>query len=160
MKKFSVLSICIALAFCVSFATFAIASDEEDVLQVATNFAKALNTSDFDLMASIWWHSPKASSFEPGTVPFLIQGWDGIKEWWSGNLTGPVEDSGTLSFYNPQVTMLGKDFAFATIYHVSESIDPTTNVSTTDIVRQSLFIQRINGKWLIVHAHNSSYPTG
>ena len=54
------------LAFCLSATSSAIAaSAEEEVLQVIINQDKAMNTSDIELLSSLWWHSPKTSFFGP-----------------------------------------------------------------------------------------------
>jgi len=160
MKKYTVMMIIIALVLCFSAAPSATAaSDEEEVLQIVTTFTKAL--PDFNLMSKLWWHSPKASSFEPGSVPFLIQGWENVETWWRMNSTEATEGEGTLfpSLFNPQVTMLDENVALTTAYHVSNVTNPVTNETTTNIIRQTLVIQKIKGKWLVVHAHASSFPT-
>ncbi len=159
MKKLTILSVCMALLFCLSFTTPAVASDEDDVMKVATTWYTAITTNNLELLSSLWWHSPKASTFEPGDVPFLIKGWDNIQRLWNERFSGSTGGTSSSTFLQPEVTMLGKDFAFATIYHVSVSTDQKTNESATSIVRESLFIQRIDGKWLIVHHHASYIPT-
>jgi len=67
------------LVFCLSVALSAkAASDEEEVLQVMTDWFKAFNTNDYDLMSSLHWHSPEISYFGPAIVMHSLPG-DGSK---------------------------------------------------------------------------------
>ena len=151
--------IIVTLVFCLSVAPSAnAASAEEDVLQVATNFTKAFSTSDFKLMSSLHWQSPNMSKFFPGKEgAFLLQGWETIGRDWKTTLEYPP---GTymLSPRNQQATMLGKDVAIATQYLIYIYSDPTTKEQTVSQFRQTLVVQRIGGKWLIVHEHTSVLP--
>ena len=140
-----------ALAFCLAVSQPAIAaSAEEEVLQVATNFIKAQNTNDSELMSSLWWHSPKTSYFNPGGI-FLTQGW----------LTGAAGEEGTVVFslHHPQVTMMGDNAAVITGYLSVMNNDPETNQTTSTVqMKQTLVVQKIDRKWLIVHEHTSFLP--
>ncbi len=153
------LLITVTLVFCLCVAPSAnAASDEEEVLQVATNFAKAFSTSNFDLMSSLHWKSPNMSKFFPGKEgAFLLQGWETIGRDWKTNLEYPP---GTymLSPRNQQATMLGKDVAVATQYLIYIYSDPTTKGQTVSQFRQTLVVQKIGGKWLIAHEHTSVLP--
>ena len=154
------LLIIVTLVFCLSLAPSAnAASAEEEVLQVATNFTKAFSTSDFELMSSLHWQSPNLSKFAPGTAgAFLAQGWEAIGRDWK---TGLEDPPGThmLSPRNQQATMLGKDVAVATQYLIYVYSDPNTKEESVSQIRLTLVVQKIGGKWLIVHEHASYFPT-
>jgi len=156
MKKLVVLSICVALVFCVSLSTSAIASDQEDVLQVEANFLKALSTKDYDLMSSLYWHSPNTSCFAPGNPPLLIQGWDeSLQQYWKSIETATI--TSTL-FLHPSVTMLKDDVAVINGYEYLVDTDSTTNEESTSRIRVTRVVQKIGGKWLIVSDHGSMLP--
>ena len=153
------LFICISLVLSLSFAQPAnAASAEEEVLQVVTNFAKAVSNKDFDLMSSLYWHSPKVSEFDPvAGYPFLTQGWEALETFWK-DMTLTPNSSNVIYLYHPQVTMLGDNVAVTTVYQNIVSTDQTTNTQSTSQLRQTLVVQKINGKWLIVHGHASAFP--
>jgi uncharacterized protein (TIGR02246 family) len=150
---------CIALVLCLYIMPSAnAASVEDEVLQVAINFAKAVTNSDFELMSSLYWHSPKISQFEPVTgYPFLEQGWEALGSWWKDMTTTP-KGTNVVYLYHPQVCMLGENVAVTTVYQTIVSTDQTTKAQSISQIRQTLVVQKIGGKWLIVHGHASELP--
>ncbi len=158
MKKPTVLSVCFALMFCVSFASSAMASDENDVLQVESNFVKAINTMDYQLMSSLYWHSPDTSTFNPANDPFLSQGWEeSLAPGWKANLSS--EGNTTVSAHNVQAIFIKDDVAVITGYENVIAVDTKTNEQTVANQRVTRIVQKIGGKWLIVHDHVSVLPT-
>jgi ketosteroid isomerase-like protein len=151
---------CMALMFCLFVAPSAnAASDEEDALQVATNFTKAFNNSDYALMASLHWQSPNLSKYAPNKDGiFLTQGWSAIEGEWNTLFKDPA---GTYMFsnHNQQAVMLGKDVAVTTQYMIATYTDPKTKDQSVSQFRQTLVLQKIGGKWLIIHEHASFLPT-
>ena len=151
---------CIALVLCLYVTPSAsAASAEEEVLQVVANYAKANSTSDFELMSSLHWHSPTLSKFAPRIDgAFLTQGWDTIGDdlqamlqMFSGNFV--------LSPHHPQATVLSDDAAVATAYYTATSTNPDTGEQdVAGQMRQTLVLQKIDGKWLIIHEHTSNLP--
>lgn len=154
--RITVLMIVLALAICLAVSQTAIASDEDDVLQVAQNFAKAFNTSDFELMSSTHWHSPQLSAFSGS---FLTQGWNVIGK--SFKSTFDLCPSGTfvMSIHNPQVTMLSDSVAITTFYQNLTVNPPATPEQITEQNRKTLVLKKIDDRWLIVHEHYSNFPT-
>ena len=153
------LLISIALVFSLSFAQpVNAASAEEEALQVATSFIKAFNDCDLGLLSSIWWHSPKASEIAPTTgYPFVNQGWEGIEKWWKSTFEYPI---GTiiLTLHNPQAVMLDNNIAVVTGYENVIVNPPAVKEQSITQVRTTLVVQKIDGKWLIVHHHSSNFP--
>jgi len=162
MRSRSILGllICIALVFSISFAQIAnAASADEEVLQVVTTWTKAMNTSDFELWSSLWWNSPKTTSFgPPNSMAFLTQGYDAIT---NGMKDMSQQPKGTFnrSHHNPQVTMLTDSIAVITLYEILTLNPPIVKEQTIGQQRQTLVVQKIGGKWLIVHGHGSGLPT-
>jgi uncharacterized protein (TIGR02246 family) len=150
----------VILALCLYVTPSANAmSAEEEVLQVVTNWTKAMNTADFELWSSLFWNSPKTSSFAPPkSAAFLIQGYEAILK----NIKFQFEcPEGTMksSHHNPQVTMLKDDVAVVTLYRILTLNPPVVKEQITLQERQTLVVQKIEGKWLIVHDHGSVLPT-
>lgn len=149
-----------ALALCLAVSQPLMASDEEEVLQVATDWTKAFSNGAFELMSSLYLHSPKTSEFSPVTgYPFLYQGWDLLEAEWKSSLTTIPKGALSFSIHNPQVTLVGKDVAVTAAYLTPVFTDPETKEQTVDQIRLTLVLQKVNGKWLIVHEHSSGFPT-
>ena len=159
MRKHNILLIIITLVFCLSVAPSATAaSDEEEIIQVETNFIKAYTTGDFELMSSLYWHSSKTSTFFPGTQPLLGQGWDELLEnRWKSIFASPAVNT-TITFHHPQVTMIKDDVAVITGYECVANTDPTTQEEVVSHNRVTRVVKKIRGKWLIVHDHVSQVP--
>ncbi len=158
MRKLAALSVCIFLVCCVSFSSSAMASDEEDVLKVMTNWFKAQSTNDFELMSSLWWHSPKTSQFSPWkSGALLTEGWDVIAEGMKAFYEQP-KGTWSASMRYPQVMMLGDNAAIITSYNVATGNPPAVKEQTTYLVRGTFVVQKIGGKWLIVYEHSSMVP--
>jgi hypothetical protein len=130
MKKHTIygLLIIVTLVFCLSVAPSATAaSAEEEVLQVMTDWFKAFNTNDYELMSSIHWHSPETSFFGPSNSnAFLTRGWDRIAEVFKSGFENPVGTS-SISSHNPQVTMLEDNVAVVTVYAILTQNPPATD---------------------------------
>lgn len=150
--------IIVALSLCFSVAPSATAaSDKEEVLQLVNNFIKAINTSDYELISSLHWHSPEISKYYPGKEgAFIIQGWDGFAVVWKNMLADPA---GTyqLSSHNQQITMLNKEVAVVTHYMIYRYTNPTSKEQEVSQFRGTLVVQKIKGKWLLVHEHTSGF---
>jgi hypothetical protein len=158
-KIFVGLLSCIALAFCLYAAPSArAATPEDDALQVVTNFAKSMNTNDSALMSSLWWNSSKTSTFgPPKALAFLNQGYESIVMWFKDLNKNPV-GSYVRSFQNPQVTMLNDNIAVITAYSIFIQNPPVVKEQFVSQERSTFVVQKIGGKWVIVHAHASAFP--
>jgi hypothetical protein len=159
MKNHTTLPFSLLLVLCLSVAPSAVAASAEDeVLQVMTNWFKAFNTNDYELMSSLWWHSPKTSSFSPWkSGAFLAEGWDRMAEDWKSTFKLPI---GTFvnSLRHPQVMMLGDNAAIISGYNVATWNPPVVKEQASFLVRGTFVVQKIGGKWLIVHEHSSMVP--
>jgi ketosteroid isomerase-like protein len=141
----------LALFLCITTPNANAASAEDEVLQVITNFSKAITNKDSKLLSSLYLQSPKTTYFGPGQDgAFLTQGW--LTE-------GP--DAVELDFFlhHPQATVLSDNVAVATGYITAINIDPSTKQQSSALIRQTLVVQKVGGKWLIVHEHASFLPT-
>lgn len=153
MRKLAVLSVCFALVFCVSFTSSATASDEDDVLKVMNSWFEAFNACDGDKISALYLNSDKTTSFGPDTgAAFLSQG---EQKWTFDVPPGTYMNTN----HHPQVTLLGKDVAIFTNYNTSVYTDPATKAQSISQVRGTFVLQKIGGKWLIVHEHSSLLPT-
>lgn len=173
MKKLFVCGFlaCITLVFFLSSVPSATAASEEDeVLQVITNFVKGINDQNAELISSQFYHSPKTTNFSIWGR-FLSHGW--VE-------SPPPGVSFVLS--HPEATMLGKEAAVITGYFTVSSMPAMPDAGgapeasappemsgapegsggnpmmSAEYVRVTLVVQKIGGKWLIVHEHDSYQP--
>jgi uncharacterized protein (TIGR02246 family) len=159
MKRHITQLFSLLLVLCLSVAPSAMAASAEDeVLQVMTNWVKAFNTNDYELMSSLWWHSPKTSHFGPfKSGALLTEGWDVKAEGWKSIFKQPIGTYAN-SLHHPQVMMLGDNVAIITGYNVAITNPPAVKEQTTALVRMTFVAQKIGGKWLLVHEHSSVGP--
>lgn len=154
------LLVSVTLMFCICITpSVTAASDEEEVLQVASNFVNAFNNCDLGLMSSLYWHSSKTSEFHPTTgYPFLFQGWEVIEKNWKSTFEFPI---GTIivAFHNLQVVMLDTNVAIVTGYTNAIVNPPAVKEQSISQIRTTFVVQKIDRKWLIVHHHSSNFPT-
>jgi uncharacterized protein (TIGR02246 family) len=150
---------CILFVLSLNFTPSANAtSQEEEVLQVMTNWFKAFNTNNADLMTSLYWNSSKTTAFGPGVDSALLsQGWELNAEGWKSITKDPI---GTYvnSPSHIQATMLSDNVAIITGYNTQTYTDPATKTQTVSQVRGTFVVQKIGGKWVIVHEHSSMLP--
>jgi hypothetical protein len=148
MRKRNVcgLLLCVTLVFCfVLPPTAHAASAEEEVLQIVTNFVKALNENDAELLSSLLYQPPIKTSFgRRGRLP---------KHERFPNPPPRV----SFSLSHPQVTMIGDDVAVIIGYFTVSTANPETNEISIEYLRDSLVVQKIHRKWLIIHHEHSSY---
>lgn len=161
MKKFAILSTVFSLmCFFAISATSLAGSDEDEIINVMKNFSKAFNTSDSELMLSLHWKSPKLSKFTPYQTTigaFLAQGWETIENDWKGTLDQP-EGTFVTTLNKPQVTFHEGDFAVVCGLLTMTINPPAVTETTTNTLRQTLVVYKVDGKWLIVHEHTSILP--
>ena len=158
MKRYKITMILVALFFCFCTASWATAaSDEEEIIQVQTDFMKAYIAKDFKAMASLYLHSSKTSTFNPGNQPLLSEGWEeSLKKGWEDTMASETDEV-TAYFHHPKVTMIKDDVAVITGYESVTYTNPTTKESTVNHNRVTRVVQKINGKWLIVHDHVDTF---
>lgn len=144
-------ALCLAIVQPVSAA-----SDEEEVLQVVADWAKAYNANDLKLMSSLY--SPAISIFTPpNSGAFLREGWGAVEADLKSQFSFP-EGTSSVSCHNIQPKMLGDNHAVITDYMVFTFNPPMVEEQASHQARRSLVVQKIGGKWLIVHEHASMLP--
>jgi hypothetical protein len=137
----------VTLVFCCYLSTsVCAASAEDEVLQVATNFVKAINDNNAEALSSLWNQAPTTTTFGPWGR-FLKHEW----------LTSPPPGVSFALTY-PEAAMLGDNAAVITGYFTVTTSNEKTNEIKTEYFRETLVVQKIKGKWLIVHEHCSTQP--
>ena len=140
-------------------ATATAETHDEDAIKAeveaaANQLLQSLNTSDGDLFDSLWLQSEKTTYF-PGSQPFRVDGWPDVRGAWGAFNLPP----GGFSVVSRQgrVDLVGDDVALWTLHFVVNVRPPGGETETVN-GRFTTVYQKVDGKWLIVHAHNSHLP--
>ena len=125
-----------------------------EVVAAANQFLQAVNTSDGDLLDSLWLQSDKTTQFS-ATQPFRVDGWPDVRGGFAGLLSLPP-GSVSLVARQGRVDLFGDDVALFTAHFVLNIRPPGPTVTTNG--RFTGVLQKIDGKWLRVHTHVSALP--
>ena len=125
-----------------------------EVEAAAGQFVQTLNTSDGELLDSLWLQSDKTTWFS-ATQPLRIDGWPHVREGFAGLLSLPP-GSVSLVARQGRVDLFGDDVALFTAHFVLNIRPPGPPVTTNG--RFTGVLQKIDGKWLRVHTHVSALP--
>lgn len=139
----------------VSYAEENSSMPKAEVLALEENWIKAFNTLDYDLMASLYRHSPETTSFSPNSAT-LYRGWETIAQGLGEYFSAP---QGTYSWTleDEQVTLISGDTAIILGSHVV--VDrPEGGEEMTGRHVFTRVVRKIDGQWLIVHEHESHIP--
>ena len=159
MRKYKIIVIIFVFMFCFSAATTTMAAtDEEEILQLVSDYFKAWNTNDNKIMAAIHWNSPDMTFYGPTVdTAFLTKGWDITAEGLKNAFDSPV-GTYSLSCHDPKIWLVDKNVAIVTMYVIWNITDQNTKEEQLLQVRGTQVVKRINGKWKIVHVHWSALP--
>ncbi len=134
---------------------------EEELMPLFRKYEQAMETGDLETFEELFWHDERLTVFwpEPETA-FRIDGWTQMRSYLKG-FTSFVSQlpPGAFNFEirQPSVTVMG-DVVIVTAYWVGSMIIPE-GVSQVMQGRATQVWKKIEGKWVIVHAHASLFPT-
>ena len=131
------------------------AAIKAEVEATVRQLGQALNTSDGVLFDSLWLQSDKTTYFS-GRQPFRVDGWPDVRQPWAGLLSLPPGNVFVV-VRQQRIDLLGDDVALRT-GHFIITIQPPGGERTTINGRFSRVMQKVDGKWLIVHGHTSALP--
>ncbi len=126
-----------------------------EVAAATAQYVQAFNTSDIDLLDTVSLQSDKATHISP-TEPFRIDGWTDVRRALAGELSLPP-GSFSLVPRQSRIDLIGDDVALWT-GHFILNIRPPEGSPQTVNGRLTSVLQKVDGKWLIVHIHSSALP--
>ena len=126
-----------------------------EVAAAVRQFGQALSTADAELLASLFLQSEKTNSFS-SSEPLRINGWPEVEGSFKGLLSLPP---GSVSLVPRQgrVDLVGDDAALWTGHFILNIRPPGESPQTVN-GRFTSVLQKVDGKWLIVHMHTSAVP--
>ena len=133
-------------------------SDDEDALRAeveaaARQLGEALNTSDGELLDTLWLQSDKTTYFPP-SQPFRVDGWPEVRQPFAG-LLGLSPGAVNVVVRRERIDLVGDDVAIRTDHFILR-IQPPGGTTRTINGRFSRVLQKVDGKWLNVHGHTSA----
>jgi hypothetical protein len=136
-------------------------TEVEELLPLFAKFERAMETADLEAFAELFWHDERLTVFwpEPDTA-FRIDGWSQMENMLKGFSTfvsklppGAIN----MEIRQPSINIMG-DVAITTAYWVWTMFTPEGG-SQVMLGRSSIVWKKIEGKWVIIHAHASVFPT-
>lgn len=160
MRKPIGLVIVLGLALTLLSSPMATASAQEELLPLLLKYEQAFETGDLETFEELFWHDERLTVFWPCPErAFRIDGWS----QWQRSLkrfTSLVSQlpPGAVNMETRQPSInLMEDVAIVTSYWVLTM--PAPEGSQVMQGRSTLVWEKIEGKWVIIHAHASFFPT-
>ena len=136
-------------------------TEEEELLALGSKFEQAFETGDLKTFEELFWHDERLTVFWPDAdTAFRIDGWSqlqgGLKQlsYYISQLP-----PGTVNFEirQPLINVM-EDVAIITSYWIITMPTPEGGMEVMQ-GRSTLVCKKIEGKWVIIHAHASTFPT-
>ena len=128
---------------------------EAEIAATGRAFERALNTSDSDLLASLFLKSENTNIFSL-SEPLQINGWPTVESSFNG-LLGLPSGSTSLVTRQARVDLLSDDTALWTGHFILDVRPPEESRQTVE-GRFTVVLRKVNGEWLRVHMHTSALP--
>ena len=144
-----------------SLTVTASAEVEEELLAIGTKFEQAFETGDLKIFEELFWHDERLTVFFPDPdTAFRIDGWSQFQSCLKG-LTYYVSQlpPGTVNFEirQPSINVM-EDVAILTSYWILTMPTPEGGMAVSQ-GRATFVCKKIEGKWVIIHTHASTFPT-
>lgn len=119
-------------------------------------FLEAFNTSNIDLLDSVFIQTEKASWIS-AFGPFRVDGWDDVRSDVFARLLSLPPGAVNLAVRQARIDMLGDDAAVSSTHWVL-TIRPPGAAPITYNGRSTSVRELVDGEWLYVHGHTSLLP--
>jgi len=144
-----------------SSLTVTASTEEEELLAIGTKYEQAFETGDLKTFEELFWHDERLTVFWPDAdTAFRIDGWSQLQGCLKG-LTYYVSQlpPGTvnLELRQPSINVM-EDVAILTCYWIITMPTPEGGMEVMQ-GRATVVCKKIEGKWVIIHEHNSTFPT-
>lgn len=161
MRKFMVCTIVLVLIFTLfSSLTVSASTEEEELLAIGMKFKQAYETGDLEILEELFWHDERLTVYFPDPETALrIDGWSQFQS--SLKRMGYYFSQlppGTVNFElrQPSVNMM-ENFAILTAYWILSLPTPEGGMMVSQ-GRSTMVCQKMEEKWVIIHAHVSAFP--
>lgn len=162
MRKLMGLVIVLGLTLALLFSPMAAASAEvEELLPLFAKFQQAMETGDLETFEELYWHDERLTVFWPCPErAFRIDGWSqwqrSLKRFTS--LVSQLPPGAVnMEIRQPSINLM-EDVAIVTSYWVLTMLIPEGGSQIMQ-GRSTMVWKKIEEKWVIIHAHESLFPT-
>ena len=134
---------------------------EEELLALGIKFEQAFETGDLKTLEELFWHDERLTIFWPDPDTALrMDGWSQFQGYLKG-MTYYLSQlpPGTVNFEirQPSINVM-EDVAIVTSYWILTMPTPEGGMAVSQ-GRSTLVCKKMDGKWVIIHAHASVFPT-
>ena len=162
MRKFTICAIGLVLIFTLfSSLTVSASTEEEELLAIGAKFEQAFETGDLEIFEALYWHDDRLTVFWPDTnAAFRFDGWNQFQNYlkrYAYYLSQLPPGTVDFEIRQPSIIMVG-DVALLTSYWIVTMPTPEGGMEVMQ-GRATLVCKQIEGKWLIIHEHESVLPT-
>ncbi len=163
MRKLIGLAMVVGLALALLSSPMVTASTEaeEELLPLLVKYEQAFETGDLETFEELFWHDERLTVFWPCPErAFRIDGWSqwqrSLKRFTS--LVSQLPPGAVnMEIRQPSINLM-EDVAIVTGYWVLTMPAPEGGSQVMQ-GRSTLVWKKIKGKWVIIHAHASLFPT-
>jgi ketosteroid isomerase-like protein len=145
----------------ICFSPAAASTEVEELLPLITKYGEAFETGDAEALGELYWQDERLTVFwpEPETA-FRIDGWSQWQSYLKGfaGFVSKLPPGGlNLEMRQPSMVVM-EDVAIVTSYWVGTML---TAEGGSQVMqgRATLIWKKIDGKWVIIHEHDSLFPT-
>lgn len=163
MRKLIGLVIVLVLILTLFSSLAVIAStEEEELFAIGIKFEQAFETGDLETFEELFWHDERLTVFWPDpNTAFRIDGWSQFLQGYLKGMTYYLSQfpPGTVNFEirQPSINVM-EDVAILTSYWILTMPTPEGGMVVSQ-GRASFVCKKLDGKWVIIHAHASTFPT-
>jgi ketosteroid isomerase-like protein len=156
-----VIVLVLILALFSSPSVSASAEVEEELLAIGTKFEQAFETGDLKIFEELFWHDERLTVFFPDPdTAFRIDGWSqlqGLLEGLTYYISQLPPGAVNMEIRQPSINVM-EDVAILTSYWIITMPTPEGGMEVMQ-GRSTMVCKKIEGKWVIIHAHESIFPT-
>jgi ketosteroid isomerase-like protein len=130
-------------------------SEANQIRQLISNYAAAVNGADIRLAGQVWDNSPDVSFIYPGGE---ASGWEGVKRFLA-EIMGGLFSERKLAPRDIVVHVYGDSAWSQFNWHFTATQRKDGALVQTD-GRETQIYRRTAGRWVLVHVHYSEIPKG
>ena len=144
-----------------SSLTVTASTEEEELFAIGIKFEQAFENGDLKTFEELFWHDERLTIFWPDPDTALrMDGWSQFQGYLKG-MTYYLSQlpPGTVNFEirQPSINVM-EDVAIVTSYWILTMPTPEGGMAVSQ-GRSTLVCKKMDGKWVIIHAHASVFPT-
>jgi len=134
---------------------------EEELLAIGIKFEQAFETGDLETFEELFWHDERLTVFWPDPDTALrMDGWSQVQGYLKRMFYQVSQiPPGAVNFEirQPSINVM-EDVAIVTSYWILTMPTPEGGMVVSQ-GRDTLVCKKMDGKWVIIHAHASVFPT-